>query len=251
MCIRTRSGACRARFGRTPRRRAASSSTQSPRRPSSPARASTPAPPCRWRGRGEDTSRTRPPVGSCPPSVVSYDERTGLLRKTSRLGNPLVMLGEPVISPHLPTSPHISPHLPTSRDARRVGATERAARRSPHISPHLPTSPQVRPSVRRGGLLEIHVRRLPSVGGIQLGVSGASAAQQQQGGGGSPALSRPVPDTSRTVPGQFQDSSRTRPGHVPPPQAAARAPGRCGSGSTARGGCMCSTARCSRDVAEI
>ncbi|EOD07169.1 hypothetical protein EMIHUDRAFT_97003 [Emiliania huxleyi CCMP1516] len=56
---------------------------------------------------------TRAAVGrSCPPSVVSYDERTGLLRKTSRLGNPLVMLGE-----------------------------------------------SVRPSVRRGGLLEIHEPR--------------------------------------------------------------------------------------------
>ena len=39
-CLRTRSGARRACFGRTPRLRAASSSTQPSRRPSSPARAS-------------------------------------------------------------------------------------------------------------------------------------------------------------------------------------------------------------------
>jgi len=86
-----------------------------------------------------------PPVfpGSCSPSVVSYDERTGLLRKTPRLGNPLVMFGEPV-----------------------------------------------RPSVRRGGLLEIQVHCLPSVGGIQLGVSGTSAAQQQQGGGSTTGSAR-------------------------------------------------------------
>ena len=49
-------------------------------------------------------------------------------------------LFDPLISPHLPTSPHVSPHLPTSPHISPHLTI------SPHISPRLPTSP---PSPRR------------------------------------------------------------------------------------------------------
>jgi hypothetical protein len=71
-----------------------------------------------------------PAQGSCPASVVAYDRRTGALRKTARLGNPIVLVGEPVFH-----------------------------------------------SRRHGGLLELRIQTLHSVGGIQLGVVGLSKPQ--------------------------------------------------------------------------
>lgn len=73
-----------------------------------------------------------PAQGSCPASVVAYDKRTGALRKTVRLGNPIVLLGDPV-----------------------------------HCSR------------RHGGLLELQIDTLHSVGGIQLGVVGLSKLQAE------------------------------------------------------------------------
>lgn len=39
-----------------------------------------------------------PAQGSCPASIISYDDWTGALRKTARLGNSIVLLGDPVYS---------------------------------------------------------------------------------------------------------------------------------------------------------